>query len=58
MFTAIQEKIHELEALLAQQMNRPIVTKAKDALEHAHDNLVHQVAEYVRTAEKRLGERG
>jgi hypothetical protein len=35
-------------------MNHAEGVDEKQALEHAHDILVHQVAEYVRTAEARL----
>jgi hypothetical protein len=50
----IHQKIHELEVLLAHAMNHAEGVDEKQALEHAHDLLVHQVAEYVRTAEAHL----
>lgn len=54
MFDSIHEKIHELEVLLRDKANDFKKSKVGKALEDAHDNLVHQVAEYVRTAEARL----
>jgi len=52
----IHSKIHELEALIAQEINAIHKTNlpAAKALENAHDTLVHQVAEWVRTAENKL----
>lgn len=56
-YQRIHDKIHELEFLLSIQMRTYDLPKqALDALENAHDNLVHQVAEWVRTAEARLKE--
>jgi hypothetical protein len=48
----IHQKIHELEVLLAHAMNHAKGVDEKQNLEHAHDILVHQVTEYVRSAEK------
>lgn len=49
----IHRRIHELEETLANAMNHVESVDEKQALEHAHDILVHQVAEYVRTAESK-----
>jgi hypothetical protein len=51
-FQLIHDKIHELEALLAAEMNKANNHRVKQALEKAHDNLCHQVTEWIRTAEK------
>ena len=50
----IHKKIHELEELLASIVNTSDDIEVNTAIEQAHDLLVHQVAEYVRTAESRL----
>lgn len=51
MYPKIHEKIHELEALLADASNASNDELVKHSLERAHDTLVHYVAEWVRTAE-------
>lgn len=52
-YQLIHTKIHELEALLSTMMNATANAKVAEALGRAHDNLVHQVAEYVTTAESK-----
>ena len=54
MYPIIHHTIHMLETQLAEAMNSCSNDEAKQALEHAHNLVVHQVAEYVRTAESRL----
>jgi len=51
-YKLIHEKIHELESLIASQSNQGSQFE-KLPLEYALDNLQHQVAEYIRTAENR-----
>lgn len=52
----IHDKIHELEVLIAEEINRNQKNHPKAAkhLGYAHDNLCHQVAEWIRTAEQDL----
>ena len=52
-YVFIRKTIHELEVQLANAMNGTSNKKVAQALEKAHDILVHQVAEYVTTAEAR-----
>lgn len=51
MYPKIHEKIHELESMLADAMNACNDELVKHSLEHAHNTLIHYVAEWVRTAE-------
>ena len=55
-YPEIHMKIHDLEVLLAQALNStPKEEKNKvNALNHAHDILVHSVAEWVRCAEAKI----
>ena len=55
-YTEIHAKIHELETLLADALNSTPKEELNkvNALDHAHDILIHYVAEWVRCAEARL----
>ena len=51
-YKEIHEVIHQLEALIANEQNKEKKVSAEQtALEIANDNLKHQVAEWIRTAE-------
>lgn len=56
MYPEIYAKLHELEALLAEALNSTPKSEenAVNALDHAHDILVHSVAEWVRCAEVKI----
>lgn len=53
-YPVIHNSIHMLESQLAEAINSIESPEAKQALAYAHDLLIHQVAEYVRTAEAKL----
>lgn len=51
-YKSIHDLIHLLEKEIALTANASTNSREQQALEYAKDNLVHQVAEYIRTAEK------
>ena len=56
-FTSIHTRIQELEALIAAVSNKLKNGKARLAMDYAHAFLSDNVAEWVRTAEKREKEK-